>query len=243
MGRAASVGLFLICVGCAEPFPAATELLTACPHDVPGCIVMTLDAPDLASILLKRVPAPGIQQALFSLQLPMRTEDGMRGTTELSVRAFVDGMDCDAFGQANAAVVGFTDSAEPIVLTSTGPLVVEEGALRVGCAECAYLVTSTGEPAAPAATLPAWDLTLARVRWGSVSYRDNGHLLVPQEGRCVEVPRTGAVVGIRKEECVDPQKVEAPSSAPLVPYGEPWPTYYAAPGRAYLLRLNTGACT
>lgn len=236
-------GILLLVLGCTPPVPRTAEILTACPADVPGCVVMSLDAPHLDSILLRRAPAPGIQRASFTMGVPVRTESGARGSAELSLVSFVDGQDCDAFGQAEAAVVGFTASQEPVLLTSAGPLIVEGGTLVAGCPTCARLATRTGEPAGAAAVLPDWDLSLVRIAWGTVSYRDDGQLLVPQDGRCVAIPRAGRVAAVSIDECVKPEAVPTPSGAPnRGPEYSP-PRYYSAPGRTHLLVLETGACT
>src|SRR5262245_30406969 len=49
------------------------------------------------------------------------------------VRGYTDGMACCDFGQATAAVLGFTERAKPIVLTSRGPLNLADDSLSVGC--------------------------------------------------------------------------------------------------------------
>jgi hypothetical protein len=243
MPNSTLAGLLVLVVGCTGSVPHSAEILTTCPEEVPGCVLMTLDAPTLARILLRRAPAPGIQHASFTLRVPVRTESGPRGSAELSLVSFVDGIDCDAFGQAIAAVVGFTEAQEPILLTSAGPLIVEDSTLVAGCPGCATLVARTGESAGPAAPLPSWDLSLVRVVWGSVSYQDDGQLLVRQGDRCVEIPRAGRVAAVSTDQCVAPESVSAPSAAPGVATDRPPPQYYTAPGRAHLLALETGDCT
>ena len=238
-------GLGLLVAGLALPFATAAQVVDAfeeCPAELLGCIVMTLDAPDLQSILVEEVPTGREQVSQFTVAVEGSFSGDASGSVSLAVEAFVDGMQCSAFGQAEVAVVGFAEGRHPILATSRGALTLAGDALRVGCPECASRMNAEGARL-PAATVPGWDLALVGIRESNVPFDDDGSLYVSQSGRCLKVPLVGPVEQTDTGACAPASIVATWMDPPEGLELQPYERLLSVQDTDVTLALDVGSCT
>lgn len=237
--------LGLLAVGLVMP-PAAqgqsVDVFEECPADVRDCIVMTLDAPDLQSILVEEVPTGRVQVSQFTVAVEGALQGGPSGSILLDVEAFVNGMECSAFGQAEVAVLGFAADERPIIATSMGPLTLTSDALRVGCPDCASLMDAEGARS-PAATVPGWDLTLVGIREWDLPFDPAGSLFVSQSDRCLRIPLLGPIEATDVSTCAPASLVGTWMDPPEGVALEPFERLLSVQGTEVMLVLDVGACT
>ncbi len=240
-----SVSRFGLLVGSLIPFAACERVVYAfgeCPGEVPGCVVMTLDAPDLPSILVEEVPTGRVQVSQFTVAVEGAFGAGPSRSVSLTVEAFVDGLECYAFGRAEVAVLGFAVDGRPILATSAGPLTLASDALRVGCPECASRINAKGARL-PSATVPGWDLSLVGIHQWDLPFDADGTLFVSQSGRCLRIPLVGAIEAADASACAPASVVATWMDPPEGLELKPYERLLAVEGTDVRLALDVGACT
>jgi hypothetical protein len=176
--------------------------LIACPDDDKTCVEMAIDTRDLQAVVLDTDSHDHAGYSVFRVRVRARSNDGPPEEVVLRVMGYAGGIECSAFGQAVVAVRGFSPEGEPILLGSDGSvLAIDTASLQVGCHDCALLVSRDGDESGPAATVPAWDLTLVDAHLEGVAYRDDGTIYIRQGERCVAIPRSGEVEAVDTDHC------------------------------------------
>jgi hypothetical protein len=220
------------------------EVLAACRGDLPACVSMTLDASPLQEILASRAPEDSAGWTSFHLKVRGRLNDGSSEVTPLVVRGYTAGMECSVFGQAKAAVIGFSNKQEPIILTTSGPFVVEDRTFEVGCPGCAVLLTRERYDTVAVLTTPAWDAALLGYSWAALrTYDDAGNLYLDTGGACIQIRPRQRFRRVDRKRCNEMVQVgDYTRPVPGLDF-EPTEILYEVPGARYVLFLARGACT
>lgn len=177
-------------------------ILSDCPEAVPGCAVMLLEAPSLANILQAESPMDSTGHSELTLAVDGHFESELLGRHVLRFRAFRDGIACSAFGQGNAAVVGYGTTGEPILLTTAGAFTVARGVLIAGCPDCLKVRGSTA-----AFSTPSWDLTLTGHKPEQFAFLKTGEPVLKNDSGCTVI--VGRFVHLSASECaarLDPDR-------------------------------------
>ena len=234
----------LMLLGCRRD--QSVEPLRTCPPAAAAtCILMTLSADPLDSLLEKREPQDSAGYTVFHLRVRGRLASAPSAVIRLTIRGYTDGQDCSAFGQANVAVTGFSPDGYPIILTSAGPVVVEEPSLLVGCPGCGVLLTRGQYDTVATLTSPAWDAALLRYPWDAVrSYDDSGNLYVDTGEACIALGPRREVRRVDAPRCQSRMRQIASMDRPAPGIRlEPGEMLYEVDGARYVLYLARGACT
>jgi hypothetical protein len=175
-------------------------LLQKC-GSTPACIPMLLDKSAKAGkiVISSREPPDGYTE--FTLKVRGRLAGGDAADLRVLFRGFTDGIACSEFGQGNVAVLGFTTTSHPVVLTDRGALVLEDDELVVGCPGCANVVETHSGKVVGTFTSPAWDLTLAGFHDDSFFVGSAGELYLRSESACLPLSEVGLFTGVDIERC------------------------------------------
>ncbi len=171
------------------------RLLAECPRETRACVRMLLHATDLPSIRKSQTSEDSIGYSVLRLAVPARQGGEAVRQLDVTVRAFTGGMQCSVFGQATVAVIGFSEANEPILLTTGGPLVVENRALTVGCEDCLRVAGTTTKYRSP-----SWDLMLTGHRSTAFAFLDSGEPVLRTQDGCVVM--TGRFRFLLNASCV-----------------------------------------
>ena len=194
--------LAFMMLSCRPSRPTAAAILSDCPDAVPGCIEMLLDAPSLAAILRAESPMDSIGHSELTLAVDGHFESAEVGSHILRFRAFRDGIACSAFGQGNAAVVGYGAAGEPILLTTAGAFTVAHSGLTAGCKDCLKVRGS-----AAAFPTPSWDLVLTGHKPEQFAFLKTGEPVLKNDSGCIVL--AGRFAHVSASECgarLDPDR-------------------------------------
>jgi hypothetical protein len=206
---------------------------------------MSLDIPSVPALNGNRgIPSwDAAGYSSFPLTLRGHLETRPQDSTSIIIRGYTAGLTCSAFGQARAAVVGYTADRDPILLTTMGRFVVRDSVLQVGCPTCGRLLARSGGDTVAFIRTPGWDLPVAGHRHLAFGYGDDGSLYVATGRGCVALPLTGDF------EMVDEGRCEAANQ--IGNGGQQVPGFHLdvaewlleRPGARYLLFIRAGACS
>lgn len=219
------------------------QLLSECPPERADCVVMIVGSSEEAIAVAQRSAESASGHTSFTLSVSGRLGDSNPQQHLLVVTGYTAGMQCSLFGQASAAVVGFSDTGAPTVLTSSGALTLTSDILRIGCADCAELRSQANAPVRSMATFPSWDPSLVQVSWDQIDFDDDGSLFVLQDSRCIRIPIYGSVAPAGSGECSSSTQIgDATISVPgFQLYPGEW--LFSSQRSSNLLFLEMGACT
>ena len=189
-----AIVLALLVAGCRPSQSATPTILFECPDTVPACVKMLLDAPSLAAILRAESAMDSIGHSMLTLTVEGTFESGQVERHTLLFRAFRDGIACSAFGQGNAAGVGFGSAGEPVLLTTAGAFTVARGRITAGCPDC---LKARGLPAA--FPTPSWDLTLTGHRPEQFAFLTTGEPVLKSRSGCTIL--VGRFTHLSEREC------------------------------------------
>jgi hypothetical protein len=133
---------------------------------------------------------------------------------------------------------------ERIILTSSGPFLVEDRTFVVGCAGCAVLLTRERYDTVTVLTTPAWDAALVGYSWAALrTYDDAGNLYVDTGSACIQIRPRDRFRRVDRDQCTE--MIEVGNYSRPVPGLDLEPTemLYEVPGAQYVLFLARGACS
>lgn len=236
---------FLVSAPACSAQQSLPVVLTSCPDDTPACVAMSLDVPSDSMLDAQRNPrsedAGGY--STFQLTLSGNLEKHPQDSITIIIRGYTAGLVCSVFGQARAAVVGYTPAREPILLTTMGRLVVRDSRLEVGCPTCGRLLARSSGDTVVVVRTPGWDLSLAGHGHLDFSYGDDGTLyLLATEHGCVALPRASDFAMADSGRCAPARQIG--NGERQVPgfQLDPGEWLLDHPGARYVLLVRAGAC-
>ena len=171
----------------ALPFPAGpaggadvTRVLDRCPGEAHECVRMTVSTDRLRKILVDRSPASADGFTDFTIAVRGSLDGGTVRSQKVIVRGFTDGIECTAFGQSTAAVVGISEDSRAAILTSRGKLLLEPKALLIGCPQCV-----PPGPDGAARVSPAWDRRLTQNASAELFETHQGQIAITSGDGCI----------------------------------------------------------
>lgn len=204
----------LIVFACAaRPSQAPITLRDRCDTET-ACVPMTLDVSSSDPLRVVQVQ-DSVGFTTFELRLHGRLAGRAEADHLVRVRGYTDGIECSAFGQAKAAVIGHSIAGHPILLTDQGVLELADTVLLVGCLECAKIRNRSNGQLVATRRTPGWDPALAGSRADSLLVGPEGELFLRTGSAFIELNAAGPFR----------RMTSAPRSGP------------------YRLELKQGACT
>lgn len=209
-------------------FPATALLLLCCfravAADVPpsivlvgcdkgsSCVSMLLDVPDNSAQAVIISPKDQDVEAAqgpngytsFHIRFEGRV-NGKIGTIDAIFTGYTDGIHCTAFGQGTVGFLGYSDSGNPIIKSSVGPIEVTDSRIHIGCEHCLLVNdTKTGNALASFKS-PGYDLALTGHRDEDFSFDLPGGYNVKTGPTCLRVQDKGPVQSVNPERCSVPR--------------------------------------
>jgi len=156
----------------------------------PACVPMSLDVSS-ASLIRALKPQDSVGFTTFELRVHGSLAGLAQADHVIRVRGYTDGIECSAFGQARAAVIGHSSAGHPILLTDHGSLELADTVLRVGCPECAKIRNRSDGQLVATHRTPGWDLAVAGTRADSLLIGPEGELLLRTGSAFIELTAAG----------------------------------------------------
>lgn len=176
-----------------------------------ACVSMLLDvAPDAEqSVIVSPRDADAAESPDGNTDFHVRFEGRLKGKTqtiEATFTGYTEGIHCTSFGQGTVGFLGYSDSGNPIINSSAGPIEVTDARVKVGCDHCMVVHDAKTGKAIAAYRSPGYDLLLTGHKSEDFSYDLPGGYNIKSGNVCLRVPDTGPVKSVYPERCAAPRK-------------------------------------
>ena len=126
---------------------------------------------------------------------------GKTGTIDATFKGYTDGIHCTAFGQGTVGLLGYSDSGNPIINSSAGPIEVIDTKIDVGCDHCLMVQDAKTGKAVATFRSPGYDLLLTGYRAEDFFFDSPGGYNVKTGTSCLRVQDKGPVLSVYPERC------------------------------------------
>lgn len=238
------LGLFLMGAQ-ALAVPKEIHIRSKC-EDRADCVVMLVHLDEASSVPVRVAPTKNGRNFYLTLKGKKAGEKEMRPLVLVLGAPPESELECSRFGDAVAAVAGFTGSGQPILLTDAGEIEVGEKSFSVGCQDCLRLLDPATKAPLHKITTPAWDLRYIGYKQEDFRYNDRGEVYLAVKGRCIRISGKQRFEPSPAEKCSSPLKMlgnsmKQPRGTGLILEPAEW--LYKAGNSRLLMFLEYGACT
>ncbi|HEV7164141.1 MAG TPA: hypothetical protein VGO35_01980 [Gammaproteobacteria bacterium] len=169
-------------------------------------MLLDVSEPDEKDLIANRTEAPD-GNTLFEINIT-GIIGGKNAPLTVYFTGYTDGIECTAFGQGTVGFLGFSNSGNPIIKTSIGPLEILDKKLLVGCKNCIERLDKNKEITAKYPT-PSWDLMLTGNKETDFSIGTDGKEYMRHGAKCLWLPQNDLIHEVSPAMCASMSPVKA----------------------------------